>query len=203
MPSNVVSQIVREVSTFNAANDVLPGQSVASGTGAAQYGGLPGSRVALSSTDIRFTSATGTLFGGLYQYVLTASGSAAIPARGTLAFWDLTAADSLYQVTADAKPTAAVPTLIAGVFLNAVTRGNYTWIQLSGRASVLFDSAITAALAGNPVSAKITAAVASTSDVGAVDTILSPLTVYGIAETLPVLSTISVVTITSPLWRRV
>jgi hypothetical protein len=194
MPSNLVSQIHRMVAAgLNAANDVLPGQSVASGTGAAQYLGEVGARVALSPLDIRFVSATGTLFGGIYQYVITASGAAAAPARGTIAFRDLSVAESLYQVTSDAKPTAAIPTLIAGIFLNAVTKGNYGWIQLSGRASVLFDSAITAAAAGNPVTAKISAAVASTADVGAVDTLLSPVTLLGVAETLPVLSTISVV----------
>lgn len=200
MPSNVVSQIHRMVSSqLNAANDVLPGQSVASGTGVAQYGGEPGARIALSPTDVRYASATGTLFGGIYQYVKTASGSSANPARGTIAFWDLSVAESIYQVTADAKPTAAIPTLIAGIFLNAITAGNYGFIQIAGRASILFNSTITAAAAGNPVTAYISPAVASTADVGTAlaastaGAIAGVDTLIGIAETLPVLSVISVV----------
>jgi len=198
MPANLVNQIERMVSSkLNVANDVLPGQSVASGTGQAQYGGVRGNRVALGPDEIRFDSPTGTLFGGIYQYVLTASGAAAAPARGLAAFSDLSVAENLFQVTSDAKPTTAIPTLIQGVFLNAITKGNFGWIQIAGRASCLFDSAVSGAVAGNMVSAKVSAAVASTFDVGAtVVTATTPTTVMaavGVAETIPVVSTISVV----------
>ena len=202
MPSNIVSQIDRIVARLNNANDPLPAQSVSSGTGAAQYGGQVGSRVALDPTSmgvLPLQAAGTTLFGGIYQYVKTASGSTANPATGTICFWDLSVAESVYQVTADAKPTTAIPTLIAGIFLNAITKGNYGWIQIAGRAGVLFDSAITSAAAGNGVTAKISAAVASTADVGTAlaattaGAIAGVDTLIGIAETLPVVSTVSTV----------
>jgi hypothetical protein len=158
------------------------------------------SALALSDTTI------GTLFGGIYQYVQTLSTATANPARGTAAFWratDLVTA-SVYQVTSDAQPTAALPTFIAGVFINAITKGNFGWIQLCGVCSVLFDSTITGAgTAGNPVTVKISATVASTFDVAvplaatlaaavaAVDTFIGP------AVNLAALSTISQV-----LWVR-
>lgn len=194
MPSNLISQIVRESNAkLNLVNDPTPGQSVASGTGAAQYAGLLGSRVALGPKEIRFDAATGTLFGGIYMYVQAKAGSTANAARGTLAFWDVTATESLYVVTPDAKPTAAIPTLIAGVWLNAVTAGNYGWIQVAGRASVLFDTAVTAAAAGNWVTAKVSPTTAGSADVGAAAGVVTLAAYLGVAETLPAVSTISVV----------
>lgn len=194
MPSNLVSQIVRQSDArLNKVNDTLIGQSVASGTGVSQYLGMLGSRISLGPKEVRYDSATGTLFGGIYMYVQAKAGSSASPARGTIAFWDVTATESLYVVTADAKPTTAIPTLVAGVFLNAITPGNYGWIQVAGRASVLFDSAITAAAAGNWVTAKVSAAVASTADVGAAAGVVTLAAYLGVAETLPAVSTISVV----------
>lgn len=212
MPSNIVSQIDRFVGRLNNANDPNPGESVVSGTGAPKYLGQVGSRVALDPTSmgvLPLTAAGTTLFGGIYQYVKTASGSTANPALGTLCFWDLSVGESVYQVTADAKPTAALPTLIAGSFLNAITKGNYGWIQIAGRANILFDSTITTAAAGNPVTAKISPTVASTCDVGVVSaaTLLGAIqtieTLIGIAETLPVLSTVSVVQMTANFLRRI
>lgn len=124
--------------------------------------------LALSDTTV------GTLYGGIYMYVGTLSSSTASPAVGTAAFWraaDLPGgASASYQVTADAQPTAAIPTLFAGVFINAVTKGNFGWIQIGGVATVLYDSAVTATVVGNPVSVKISAAVASTFDSGVVVT---------------------------------
>jgi hypothetical protein len=210
MPSGITQLIDRQVSSsFNAGTgDVLPGQSVASGTGAAQYLGVVGSRLALDSQGIRFTSSVGTLFGGIYQYVLMTY-TTTQPARGQLVFWDVSASESAYQVNGDAKPTAAIPTLIAGVVLNTtVVKNTYAWMQIAGRASVLFDSTITAAAAGNPVSAKISATVPSTCDVGvSVVTATIPIgpvdALIGIAETIPVLSVISVVQLNSSLLRRI
>jgi hypothetical protein len=151
-------------------------------------------------------TAVGTLYGGVYMYVATLSSSAASPARGTCAFYraaDLPSATSqLYQVTADVNPLTTIPTFIAGVFINAVTKGNFGWIQTAGVVSCLFDSAITAAAVGNPVTPKQSAAVASTFDVG---TALAATTAgaivaascVGVAIVLPVVSTITTV-----LWQR-
>jgi len=90
-----------------------------------------------------------------------------------------------------------------------VTKGTYSWMQIAGRASCLFDSTITAAAAGNGVTAKISATVPSTVDVGTAlaattaGAIAGVDTLIGIAETLPVLSVISVVQLNSSLLRRI
>lgn len=211
MANNIVQQIDRLVdSRLNAGTgDAAPGMSVASGTGQATYGGNVGSRVALDSASVRFNSTVGTLFGGIYQYVFMTY-TTAQPARGQLVFWDLSVSDQLYQVNGDAKPTAAIPTLIAGVVIQAtVVKNTYAWMQIAGRASCLFDSTITSAAAGNGVTAKISATVPSTVDVGTAlaattaGAIAGVDTLIGIAETLPVLSVISVVQLNSSLLRRI
>jgi hypothetical protein len=169
---------------------------------------LPGDAIILDdATAVALSdTAVGTLFGGIYMYVGTLSTSTAAPARGAAAFYraaDLPSAlTGLYQVTADAQPTAALPTFIAGVFINAITRGNFGWIQIAGVCMCLFDSTITTAAVGNPVSARVSPTVASTFDVGVtVVTATIPVgavdTLVGMAIVLPVLSTITAV-----LWTR-
>lgn len=122
--------------------------------------------LALSDTTV------GTLFGGVYMYVGTLLGATAAPAIGTIAFWRSNelpgGATAGYTVTSDAAPTAAIPVYIAGIFINAITKGNFGWIQVAGVANVLPDSALTAASSGAWASAKVSAAVASTADAGAV-----------------------------------
>jgi hypothetical protein len=145
--------------------------------------------------------------GGVYQYVFMTY-TTTQPARGQLVFWDLAVAEALYQVNGDAKPSAAVPTLIAGVVLHTtVVKNTYAWMQIGGRASVLFDSTITTSAAGNPVSAKVSPTVPSTCDVGvAVVTATIPIgpvdALIGIAETAPVLSVISIVQLNNTLVNR-
>src|SRR5271154_1552544 len=97
---------------------------------------IPGDRIVLDDVTAAALSSTaiGTLYGGIYEYVATLSSSTAAPARGAAAFYraaDLPPAFTapLYQVTADANPTTTLPTLIAGVFINAITKGNFGWIQ--------------------------------------------------------------------------
>lgn len=169
---------------------------------------MPGDCIVLDDATAAALSDTtvGTLYGGIYMYVGVYLSATASPARGTCAFYraaDLpTATSQLYQVTSDVNPTTTIPTFIAGVFINAVTKGNYGWIQIGGVAMCLFDSAITAAAVGNTVTPKQSAAVASTFDVG------TPLAAseagaivaascVGVAIVLPVISTISAV-----LWSR-
>lgn len=159
------------------------------------------------------TVGTGTLYGGIYMYVGTLSTSTASPARGTGAFMraaDLPSAlGGLYQVTADAQPSAAVPTLFAGVFINAVTKGNFGWIQIGGVASLLFDSTITTAAVGNPVTIRISATVAGTFDVGVASAatlagaIATVTTQVGVAIVIPVLSTITAVLMTRSPFSRI
>lgn len=166
---------------------------------------IPGDRIVLDdATAVGLSDTTvGTLFGGIYMYTGTLSSSAAAPARGAAAFMraaDLpSAVTGLYQVTADAQPSAAVPTLYAGVFINAITKGNFGWIQIGGVISTLFDSAITTAAVGNPVTLKTSPLVASTFDVGVpvaatlAGTIAAVDNLVGIAIVIPVLSTITAV----------
>lgn len=191
--------------------DAAPGMSVVSGTGQATYSGNVGSRVALDSASIRYNSTVGTLYGGIYQYVYMTY-TTQQPARGQLVFWDLSVSDQLYQVNGDAKPSTSVPTLVAGVVIQTtVTKNTYAWMQIAGRASVLFDSAsLTSAAAGNPVSAKISATTPSTADVGFFPSTYAQGTanigsaaVIGIAETLPATSTISIVQLIGTLLRRI
>jgi hypothetical protein len=166
---------------------------------------IPGDVIVLDDATASALSdtAVGTLYGGLYMYVQTYASSTASPALGAAAFMraaDLPpAAIGLYQVTADAQPTAALPTLYAGVFINAITKGNFGWIQTGGVISVLFDSTITTAAVGNPVTIKTSPTVASTFDVGVpaaatlAGTVAAVDNLVGIAIVLPVLSTVTAV----------
>lgn len=81
----------------------------------------------------------GTLYGGLYQVVKFKSTSSTAPARGGLCFWE--APGTTYTVTPDTS--AVLETNIAGVYVNAPTKGNYGIIQVGGLASVLFRASVT------------------------------------------------------------
>lgn len=208
----MISQIDRLVDArLNAGTgDALPGQSVASGTGAAQYLGQIGAKVALGPVEIRYNSAVGTLFGGIYQYVFMKY-TTTQPARGQLVFWDVSVGEATYTVNGDAKPTTAIPTLIAGVVINAtVVQGTYAWMQIGGRASVLPDSSITATTAGDGVTAKISATVPSTVDNGTAlaattaGAIAGVDTLIGISEATVAASTIFVCQLNNTLaFRRI
>ena len=141
MPANLVSQIVRTTTALlNDVNDSVIGDSSTAGTGASQFIGQLGQRVALGPDEVRFDSAIGTLYGGVYQYVRFGVTEAVTPALGLLAFWDGAVADDLYQVTTT-EPTGVSD--IAGIILNAVTKGNYGFIQTAGKATVKFKGTTT------------------------------------------------------------
>ena len=121
---------------------------------------LPGDRIVLDDVSAFGLSSTaiGTLYGGVYEYVQTLATATAAPARGTLAFWlpssmppNTTLA---YQVTSDVSQTL-LPAYIAGVFINAVTKGDYRSVQVAGIASVLFDNSLDLDHAFHDVSAKV------------------------------------------------
>src|SRR6059058_877548 len=100
MPANLVSQIVRTTTVLlNDVNDSVIGDSSTAGTGASQFLGQLGQRIALGPDEIRYDSAIGTLYGGVYQYVRFGATEAVTPALGLIAFWDGAVADDLYQVT--------------------------------------------------------------------------------------------------------
>jgi hypothetical protein len=122
---------------MNTVNDALPGQPVSSGTGQAHYGGQVGKILAFNHTNVAWSGTQ--LYGGKYQYVKLYLSSSAAAAAGQVASWyDL----DDYVVTADALTGTS---LVAGIFLNAITKGNYGWIQISGLATVKFRAAITKA----------------------------------------------------------
>lgn len=148
--------------------------------------------LALSDTTI------GTLLGGVYMYVKTTAVTRQA-VRGGIAFFktaDLGAAsNSGYNAYSDADPSASVPTHIAGIYINALTSGNYGWIQTAGAASVLFDT-LTSAADGTLVTAKISPVVASTADAGAVPTATTVAALIGVACGLPSSTVISTVMMT-------
>lgn len=135
--------------TVNGENNPAPGNvmgsSALAGGLVSSYAGQVGTRLILSAEDAgKFSNtANGTLYGGVYCYVKTNAAAANI-ARGRLAFWDLTVSEASYQVHQDETQNGGVP-LIAGVFLNAITPGNYGWIQISGRATLQSRATVTAA----------------------------------------------------------
>lgn len=167
---------------------------------------IPGDRIVLDDATASALSNTtiGTLYGGVYMYVGTLSTSTALPARGQIAFWRSNelpgGATQAYTCTADAQPTTAIPAYIAGVFINAITKGNYGWIQVAGTASVFYDSTITAPAQGITVSAKVSAGVPSTGDAGVAISTTTLAFVLGVAIGSPTSSTISSVIITRGLF---
>lgn len=108
----------------------------------------PGDRVILSPSDaLANSNNNANLYTGTYMYVATQNNSASSPALGHAAFWvDVTGAnnsaqDGLYQVTSDEAANFGV-TLFAGVYLTALPKGNYWWIQAAGKATCAFRNAI-------------------------------------------------------------
>lgn len=197
---------------LNTTNDASQGGAIVSLptgiTGPAVSATTPGDRICLDDATalaLSDTAGTGTLWGGIYEYVQTLSTATAAPAIGTAAFFratDIGATTGLnYLVSSDANPTTAIPTYFQGVFINAITKGNFGWIQLQGIANCLFDSAVTAAAAGTTVSVKVSAAVASTFDNGPVASVITTAALVGVAVGLPAVSVLSKVAITRAIAR--
>jgi len=169
---------------------------------------IPGDRIALDDATAFALSDTviGTLFGGVYEYVQVATGGVRPVQRGCIAFNKTADIGVAYKVYTDADPTAALPTHIAGVFINVVTAGNFGWIQVSGAASVLFDNFQlgTTSGDGHMVSAKISANLATTSgypaDVGATVSEITVAALLGVAYGLPSSTVISTVMLTRGIF---
>lgn len=142
------SRVIRRA--LNTVNDAQPGvplsTSEASGSIIQPYYGQVGKRLVCTYAMATKLSDTtiGSLYEGVYQYVLTKAGSTVAPARGGLCFWDDYDA---YTVTPDVSATSSFggdnSGLFAGVYLSAPTKGYYCYIQILGKASVLFASSIT------------------------------------------------------------
>jgi hypothetical protein len=132
---------------LNTVNDPVIGGLVSSGTGLSPRAGQLGKKGHMSQDEAynRYNGQSPQLYGGVYQYVQFYLSSTAANAQGQVVFWrpastTLSAAGlESFIVTPDA-PT--VPSMIAGITLNAVTKGNYGWIQIAGLATVKFCAAI-------------------------------------------------------------
>jgi hypothetical protein len=99
-----------------------------------------------------------------YQFIHTDSSMTVSPFAGAVAWW---AVRATYQVTTD--PTTLGRNRVAGVFQNAITPGNYGFIQTGGPATVKFIDAVTVAnvtVEGNPVIPSATAGKADTTAIG-------------------------------------
>jgi hypothetical protein len=118
--------------------------------------------------------------------------------KGRIAFWTATnLGNGTYTVTGDAQPSTAVPTYIAGILINVITSTNFGWIQVAGIATVSFDSGtLTAIAAGNWVTAKVSATLASSADVGAAAGVVTLAAQLGVAIAAPVSNTASTVILT-------
>lgn len=190
---------------LNAANDPAPGQIVSStgisGSIVQGYGGQVGAQFAVSSQQASKLSDPdlATLYTGVYQYVQTLSTAAAAIVRGALAYWyDRTN----YIVTSDTIATGTYPYSgqVAGVFLNTVTLGYYTVIQVAGYASILFKNGITASsTGGSPGANRLILADGTTTpradqlNEASTLTIALAKLVLGVAVATPIDNTISLV----------
>lgn len=187
---------------LNDVNDSVAGGalvSVPSGAPAIAVSATqPGDRIVLDDATALALSDTaiGTLFGGVYMYVKMTTVTRAC-VRGGIAFFKTADIGSAYTVYSDADPTTAVPTHIAGIFINVITTAQFGWIQVAGAASVLFDSTVLTAIAdGNWVTAKVSAATAATADVGAAAGVVTLAALIGVACGLPTSAVISTVMMT-------
>lgn len=184
---------------LNAVDDGSPGVPLSSSQMAGgivqPYIGQLGLLVAFDGNTAAKMSLTNTLFGGLYMYVQFKAASTASNARGQLVFWN---DFENYIVTPDVTATTA--SLVAGVTLNAVTKGNYGFIQVAGKASIKFKASTTKATPaiGDLVIVDVTPS--NTADVLADATALTSPTaklMIGMAITAPVGGAISLVEMVS------
>lgn len=187
------------VPLFNDVNDVAPGVPVStssvSGSIVQSYGGQLGGRTWLNAADAVKLADTsvGTLYEGCYQYVQFVAASTAANATGQPVFWKDT---EKYIVTPDGSGgTATSIKLVAGISLNVVTKGQYGFIQVAGRASVKFgtitkatpaigDAVLVSATPANPTLADVLSATTAIT----VDNIQLYL---GVAITAPASSAVS------------
>jgi hypothetical protein len=172
---------------LNTVNDTVCGGASSQGTGATLYGGILGIEIEFTDDQVYYDSTIGTLYGGVYKYVKTLStGGAGV--KGHWAFWSN---PDTVLVTATAQDGNH-----AGVFLNAVTAGNYCWIQTGGIANLLFQATALSKATPAVKDVVVVTSGASTSDVE-LDTTPYTNLIYkriaGIAKAVPVPGAISTV----------
>lgn len=145
------SAILRVNGPLNMVNDsVIGGQATIGGR--SRYAGQLGKIGVWNQDQIAtmFNSAIGTLYAGAYQYVRLAEASEPVIV-GQGALWDLTAAVSEFQVIDITTQATAAMTNLAGVFINAITPGNYGFIQILGLATVQLAASLTDTTIGSAI----------------------------------------------------
>jgi hypothetical protein len=129
---------------LNTASMDFPGEDTANqDTGTTRFRGQKGGFISFDNKQALAFSDTsvGTLYGGVYQLVQVLLTATLAPAVGLLAYWN---DYDDYVVTPDV-PTQPGGT-VAGVFINAITKGDWGFIQVAGRATVQVAAAVTEAV---------------------------------------------------------
>jgi hypothetical protein len=137
--------VVRFTSKLNNANDAFPGGGDAS---PGQVPGMLGAEIEVDGPTAAALSDTSvaTLRSGRYRYVQSLAGGTTAPSRGRAALQSTSAQVETNVVHSDGATEADGK--CAGVFLNTVTKGNCTWIQVAGNADCLMKNGITATTDG-------------------------------------------------------
>ncbi len=137
---------------LNAVNDAASGGIVnsVSGIQQARNPGQLGGFYYLSQAEAssRYGALAAPLYSGLYQYVQVVATSSA-PARGLAACYSVlptSYTNSLQNYIVTATNTAENQSFFAGIFLNAITPGNFGWIQVAGVATVQYKAGATGAI---------------------------------------------------------
>lgn len=137
--------------SFFLTTGFLNVEDVAYPGGLAGLAGVPGDLGKICAINRVFAlqyskTSIGTLYAGLYQKVQFLAGTTAANIRGGALFWTDRAN---FVVSPDA--TSALEGDFAGVGLMINTKGNYGFIQVAGKASVLFRATVTDKTNGNIV----------------------------------------------------
>jgi hypothetical protein len=186
-------------------NDAYIGSGSSTGTGSDPYPGQLGAFMELTEAEAAAMSSSSSLtfLSGIYQYVKFISTSTDTVAAGQVVLWS---APGTYVVTPDASGVGVMG-FWAGIALCAVTKGQYGWIQVAGRANVLFKGSLTAATPAIGDVVIVDQSGTTTGLFGDVPTQSSFATTYqlfksilGVAETAPAASTKSVVQLYPRFW---
>lgn len=125
---------------LNGGGGADPGKSVnTSGLPGTSYGGLLGKIIIVDDIEASRLSltSTGTLRAGAYMLVQTKLTSTASPIRGTACFWDTNANSGFAKRIVTPDISATVIGDFAGIYTDAPAKGNYSWVQISGLATLL------------------------------------------------------------------
>lgn len=146
------SRFVQPGGMLNSVNDPMAGgvQNSVSGIQIARDPGQLGGFYYLTEAEAiqRYGAQASPLYAGLYQYVQVV-GTSTAPAQGLAACYSVLPTsyiNSLQNYIVTAIATAENESFFAGVFLNAITPGNFGWIQVAGVATVKYKAAATGAI---------------------------------------------------------